>query len=74
MPHEQKDMEDEYNRIENEPVKRGGTECGWGIGGCPPMLLCIDGYCKRPKCYWSPKEERENQTTKPHFEELRASR
>ncbi|KAL9959159.1 hypothetical protein ACROYT_G036250 [Oculina patagonica] len=87
MPYEQKDMNDD-NKIEKEPVKRGGTECGWGIGGCPPFLVCMDGYCKLQKCEWSCKvlhkeltsnegllqKNKKNQTTKPHSEKLRASR
>ncbi|KAL9959201.1 hypothetical protein ACROYT_G036297 [Oculina patagonica] len=46
MPYEQQDMED-GNKIEKEPVKRGGTECGRGYRGCPPMLYCKNGYCVR---------------------------
>ncbi|KAL9954254.1 hypothetical protein ACROYT_G041769 [Oculina patagonica] len=46
MPYEQEDMKYD-NKIEKEPVKRGGTECGGRYGGCRhPMLECINGYCK----------------------------
>ncbi|KAL9959147.1 hypothetical protein ACROYT_G036237 [Oculina patagonica] len=49
MPYEQQDMKDD-NKIEKEPVKRGGNDCG-NDNDCQPGYWCEDGYCY--KNHWS---------------------